>query len=479
LADDVPTAENGLWTVFPDGRMETTWRIKPSARWHDGTQLVAADFLLAAEIEQDAALDIPRNAVWDLIESITAPDGSTITVAWSQPYIEADALFTYAVGLPVPSHLLERAYRDGASDFLASAYWSQEFIGLGPYRMKDWVTDSHVVLQANEGYVLGKPKIGEIELRFVPDPNTLMANLMAGVELTIGRALSLDQSLQLEGQWSGSVLLRSTASIPVYPQFVNPSPPVVAEVRFRRALLKAIDRQQVADALTSGKGSIAHTFVTPEEGAAYRAVQDVLARYAYDERQAVEEIQALGYTRGGDGSLVDAAGQRLTVPIYTTVQNDRNPKTTAAVAGFWRQVGVGVDEVQIPIQRARDQEYRTQFPGFEIAASLGGLDSRTIRRFHSASTPLPENGFRARGNNARYRSPDLDALVDAYLTTIPLGPRFQALAGIVRHQTEHLTLLPLYYDVTTTMVSSRIQNVSTRGRGFTEAWNAEAWDVTR
>jgi hypothetical protein len=73
----------------------------------------------------------------------------------------------------------------------------------------------------------------------------------------------------------------------------------------------------------------------------------------------------------------------------------------------------------------------------------------------------------------------LDALVDAYLTTIPLGPRFQALAGIVRHQTEHLTLLPLYYDVTTTMVSSRIQNVSTRGRGFTEAWNAEAWDVTR
>src|SRR5687768_2856343 len=33
LADAVPTVENGLWRVFPDGRMETTWRIRPGAAW--------------------------------------------------------------------------------------------------------------------------------------------------------------------------------------------------------------------------------------------------------------------------------------------------------------------------------------------------------------------------------------------------------------------------------------------------------------
>src|SRR5438046_3100673 len=36
LAETVPSLENSLWTVAPDGRMETTWAIKPAARWHDG-----------------------------------------------------------------------------------------------------------------------------------------------------------------------------------------------------------------------------------------------------------------------------------------------------------------------------------------------------------------------------------------------------------------------------------------------------------
>ena len=41
LAEAVPTAENGLWVVQPDGRMETTWRIRSGAYWHDGTPLTA------------------------------------------------------------------------------------------------------------------------------------------------------------------------------------------------------------------------------------------------------------------------------------------------------------------------------------------------------------------------------------------------------------------------------------------------------
>src|SRR3954468_563463 len=35
LAEAVPSVENGLWTFLPDGRMQTTWRIRPNARWHD------------------------------------------------------------------------------------------------------------------------------------------------------------------------------------------------------------------------------------------------------------------------------------------------------------------------------------------------------------------------------------------------------------------------------------------------------------
>src|SRR5438045_5362591 len=52
LAEDVPTVENGLWRVFQDGRMETTWKIRPNVRWHDGTPFTAEDLLFTARVAQ-------------------------------------------------------------------------------------------------------------------------------------------------------------------------------------------------------------------------------------------------------------------------------------------------------------------------------------------------------------------------------------------------------------------------------------------
>src|SRR5438046_1213735 len=50
LAEAVPTLDNGLWKLFPDGRMETTWKVKPAARWHDGTTPTAEDLPLPVRV---------------------------------------------------------------------------------------------------------------------------------------------------------------------------------------------------------------------------------------------------------------------------------------------------------------------------------------------------------------------------------------------------------------------------------------------
>ena len=105
--------------------------------------------------------------------------------------------------------------------------------------------------------------------------------------------------------------------------------------------------------------------------------------------------------------------------------------------------------------------------------------SRDVRRYHSSATPLPENQFRAAGNSSRYRSPELDGLIDRYLSTISLTDRYAVLADLVHHQTENVTMLPLFYDVTVTMAANRLRNISGRSERATEAWNAQAWDVDR
>lgn len=160
LAEAVPTLENGLWKLLPDGRMETAWKIKPAARWQDGTVLSTDDLLFAATVEQDKDLEIPPYAEYDLIESIAAPDRQTVVVTWKRPYIEADAMFSYrTAGLPVPKHLLERPYAEDKTSFVGLPYWNEAFVGMGAFKVHEWVRDSHTVLRVNDDYIFGRPKI--------------------------------------------------------------------------------------------------------------------------------------------------------------------------------------------------------------------------------------------------------------------------------------------------------------------------------
>src|SRR5207302_11457954 len=53
LAEAVPSVENGLWKLLPDGTMETTWRIRAGAEWHDGTPFTADDLVFALRVASD------------------------------------------------------------------------------------------------------------------------------------------------------------------------------------------------------------------------------------------------------------------------------------------------------------------------------------------------------------------------------------------------------------------------------------------
>jgi len=480
LAEAVPSVENGLWRLFPDGRMETTWKIESAARWHDGAPVTAEDFLFGARVEQDRDLGVPGNATFDLIETIEASDPHSLTVRWRRPFIEADAMFSYAIALPIPRHLVESAYTDDKATFLGIPYWTQEFIGTGPYRMREWVLDSHMVLQAYDGYVLGRPKIDEIEIRFIPDPNAIVATLLAeAADLTLGRSLlTVDQAQEVINQWRDARLATSYVSwAVVHSQFINTSPAIVSDVRFRRALLHAIDRQQMMETFMGGQSSITHTFVGPDS-AEYREIESSIVRYAYDPRLASQMIEGLGYTRGADGFFADTAGQKLTVPIQTTIRSEINPKMLLAVADYWKQIGVEPDPFFVPIQRINDRELRATFPAFEVlGAGDIGVSPDVVRRYHSSLVALPENRFQVTGNNPRYRSPELDSLIERYVVTIPRADRMVLLGQIVHQLSDQIPSLGLFYVVDSTIFNKRISAMTKRTERATQAWNAEEWDL--
>jgi peptide/nickel transport system substrate-binding protein len=478
LAEDVPTAENGLWRVQPDGRMETTWRIRQGARWHDGRPVTADDFLFSLEVHRDRELPFVRDPNLDLIETASAADPRTVVVTWSRPFIEADTLFTADLALPLPKHVLETPYNEDKARFVDHPYWSEHFVGTGPFRIREWVGGSHAILEANADYLLGRPNIDEIELKFIRDGNTLIANVLAEtVDLTLGRGLDIEQSLQIRDQRRGAQVLYTQGGwVPIYPQFLNPSPAEIADVRLRRALLHAIDRQELTDSINHGLVPVAQSFVNPSE-TNYAAIEPRIMKYPYDVRRAGQLIEEMGFAKGADGMYQDASARKLSVELRTTAQREHHMKSLYPVADNWQRLGVATETLVVPLQRIQDREYRASFPGFELVGGSNSVDSRGVKKYHTSAASRAENGYRVAGNNARYMSTELDALIDRYVATIPRQERSALLGQIVQHQTEQVTVMGLFYQLRPTVAADRVLGITPGHQNGNQAWNAHEWSL--
>jgi peptide/nickel transport system substrate-binding protein len=477
VAEVIPTVENGYWKTFPDGRMETTWKLKPTALWHDGRPLTAVDahFSMALELDQD--IPMRRTPAWRAVASVETPDTRTIVIHWKQPYIEADKTFVTAL---FPKHLLERAYLEQKEVFTDLPYWTTEFVGNGPFRIRELAQGSHVLLEANPDFVLGRPNLDEVEVKFVPDPTTLAANVLAGaVELNVGRGVSLEQGVQVREQWRGGKVEFELGSwFVIYPQFLNPSPRVVgdpAEPRLRRALMYAMDREELTRSLQWGLVPVAETMLPPT-APDYKAIESSIVLHPYDPRRAVQLVEEMGYRRGADGTFRDAAGAPLAVELRASPDVETQIKIALAGADYWQKVGISVEPVILAEQRIRDREYIHNFPGF-MTIRQPSQPNDFLLRLYSSQAPVAANNYAGR-NYPRYMNPEFDAMIDQFYATIPERERYRILGQVVHHISDRVTIMPQFYDAEPVMIATRLANVTApKVNGHFVTTNAEQWDV--
>jgi peptide/nickel transport system substrate-binding protein len=474
LARSVPTLDNGLWQLLPDGRMEITWQLSPAGRWHDGTRFTTNDVLFTWQVVHDPEAPEFADTTYDMIERVRSDEADTVTATWKQPNYRGPSLFTSELALPLPAHLLARAYADEKAAFVDQPYWSHEFIGTGPYRLRSFDPGTRLSLVANGDYVLGRPKIDEIDILFIGDSNALIAHILAGqAELLLGGGLSLEQGIDVSQQWrAGSVEFYRDNWMQVYPQLLRPSPEVVGNVQFRRAMMHAMDRQEMVETLMHGRSNVAHSMLNPEspEG---RAVANRLVRYDYDPRRASDLLAGVGFTRGTDGTLRDSTNTPLGVQILAS-GDTQNTRPMHAVADDWKAIGVGVETLDLPRQRAQDREYRATRPSFELRSQQNQV--HLITRLHSREVPLPERRY-VGINYSRYASAEMDAQVEGFFAAIRPEERMQILGDIMHEVTSEVIWLGLFYRADPNLIGSRIKNVMVLGT-WRQTWNAEQWDAS-
>jgi peptide/nickel transport system substrate-binding protein len=471
LAERMPTVENGLWRVLPDGRMETSWTIRQGTLWHDGNPVTAEDLVFSTKLSADPDMPWLPDPVLRYVETVEAQDARTIRVLWKEPFIRPHLLhFNPAF----PRHILEAPYQGDKESFINHPYWTTEFVSNGPFKVRDFVRDSHVTMVAFDKYVLGQPKINELEVKFIADDNALAANLLAGtVHATLGAGITLEQGIQVRDRWSqGTMRAGPSGWINMNPQFLNPDPPILLNPQFRRALYMAIDRQRLADELMYGLSEVAHSSIHPSEPE-YRHIESSIVRYEFDPRRSTQMIEELGYRKGSDSMFVDAAGRPLSIQIMST-QDDANSKPQFAVLDYWKTIGITPDAEIVTQQRQRDLAYRASFRNFSVQSGIGyGPDGMNALLSKEARTP--ERNYIG-GNYIRWMNPETDVLVERYFTTIPFDQRMQVLSQLVRFSTDNLLWMPLYWRVLPTLTDKRVTEMSAVGDAE-QWWNAHLWDL--
>jgi peptide/nickel transport system substrate-binding protein len=339
--------------------------------------------------------------------------------------------------------------------------------------VSEFAQGSHVTLQAFDRYVLGRPKIDEIEIKFIIDPSVIVANVLAGtVDVTLGRGLAPEQAVEAERQWpNGKAEFMTRSWTAMYGQFVNPNPPALANVVFRRALMHALDRQQLVNTLAMGRTRVLSTFIGPESPE-FPELQSHVVEYPHDQRLAMELVSGLGFSRGADGMFADSSGRPLSVEIRTTGGDDLRNSAMLAAADMWKRAGIGAETLLIPRQRASDREYRVTRPAFELTHQPNELTERSLRRLHSRQIPTAENDWSGQ-NRSRYSSLEYDALIEKYFVTYSARERLEVARQINYHISDQLPALGLLYRIQPILIANRLVNVTAEH----ESRNAHEWDV--
>jgi peptide/nickel transport system substrate-binding protein len=449
LAESLPQLNTDSWTLSPDGRMQTTYTLKPNLTWHDGTPLSAEDFVFAWRVFTSPDLGLARRLPMAAIDEVTAPDARTIVIRWNRPYPDAGSLTDRDGELPpLPRHILQQPFQEDQSEAFAShPYWNREYVGLGPYRVERWEAGSFIEAVPFDGHVLGRPKIDRIRVLFISDSNTALASMLSGeVHLAADTALRLEHALILRERWAptqgGQVLLHPNQWRAVHFQFRPEltTPRALLDPRVRKALAYTVDRQGIDEAVYGGAADPADSMISPRSIWGPE-VERAVVKYPSDARRSEQLMNEAGFTRGAGGMYTSPTDGRFTAEVKTNAASD-NEAEMSILASSWRQAGFDVQDAVLPAAQAQDNEVRSTFPSM-FANNVGAGESAMLN-MTSSRIPRPENRWNG-GNRGGWSTPEYDRLADAFATTLDRDERAQQVARMVQIHTEDVGSISLFF----------------------------------
>lgn len=479
LAQAVPSTADGSWRINADGSMEATWRLRPNVKWQDGVPFTSADLLFSFEVYTSRDIPSKTKGQKELIDSVQAPDPQTLVVRWSAPYFRANRGEEL---LPLPRHLLEDLYRRDKAAFADSRYFTTDFIGLGPYRMTHWELGSSIDFEPFADYYQGRPPLDRVIIKFIPDPNTIVANILAGaVDVVLPPSIDIDALVEIQGRWAGTRNVARAEPTGRFryvepqhrPEFEQPAHSTTNPT-VRQALYTAIDRQTMAEVVTHGIAPVADSWIRP--GHTLRpAVESAIPQYPYDPARAQALLAQAGWTLRQDGVRVNSdTGNRmqlrLTVELPSGASGGREREANI-IRDNWQAVGVQVDLDIVPPTRGRNRENEAKAPGLNLSGNLPNENWYT-KRLSSREIASAQTNW-VGTNKEGYYNPDVDAVLDGIRGAIDPRDQVDLHRRLLQLAMSDVPVMPLYWEHAPVLLREGVKGPI----GVLTRYRFQDWDI--
>ncbi|HEV2197465.1 MAG TPA: ABC transporter substrate-binding protein [Candidatus Acidoferrum sp.] len=368
------------WKISPDG-LQYTLILRRGLKFSDGYPLDADDVLFTFHVYLDEKVHAPQR---DLLIfdgkpiSVRKVDSQTLVFQLPKPYGVAERMFDgWAI---LPKHLLEKPYEEGKIGQLGTlATPPNQWAGMGPFRLKEYVAGQRLVLERNPYYWKADakgnrlPYLDELVFLFVPSADAQVLRFQSGETDLISR-LSADNFSVLSREQKDYTMVDAGPGLEYNFLFFNLSEPGVKtppetlqklkwfrEVKFRQAVSAAIDREAIVRLVYQGRGSALWGLVTPGNK---RWGDDKLPHSprSLDKTRTLLKEAGFSWSTGSntESTLLDSSGKPVEFSIITSSSNADRSKMAALIQDDLKQLGMRVQVVPLEFRSLLDRVTQTK-----------------------------------------------------------------------------------------------------------------------
>jgi peptide/nickel transport system substrate-binding protein len=347
MVEEVPTLENGLVTTTDEGNTVVEYRLNQGMLWSDGEEVTSDDCLFGHELLSNPETGTLQRGVYpDVVESFEVVDDYNFIMTYNVPFPDFQSSATAMCMLP--AHQIRPWIESGEILDTHPRFSGEEVIGYGPYVFSEWLNGDSVQFVRNPNWGGNEfedaPAWDRVVLRFITE-SAQMQNAFEVGDIDVAFNFS-DDLVEGYREIEGAEVF-STPGVfgdAIWVNVGNGGHPALSEPDVIRALIHAVDRATLAEALIGPGTEVPRSWYS----SIFWPPEEELPLIEYNPEEATRLLDEAGWVDSNDDGVRDKDGTELILRFYTTSGRQIREDYQVFIQEYLSEVGVATQLLPVP-----------------------------------------------------------------------------------------------------------------------------------